>query len=160
MAVTNFNEKTIEDNLKTSIIALGSQFTDDNVKIHLGATNPIAYRLQGVVNNTLVLISYVGDFPINSFQPENKTLKAEQVQFNVVLFERNKIENYQDIFTNKNLIKDLLYNINAVQGNAATSTQRVKLTMQSETRLPYSAEYPEIDGFVWNLKSTFLYKQV
>jgi len=151
--MNNFNEKDIENSIVREIIMLSDDFSDVNVKIHRGATNPNAYR-QIITQDKEVLVCYIGD-NVGSVLVENKKLRPETIRIVVAYFERNFSEK-QDIYINKNLIKDLLFNFTAVIGS--TSKLQVNLKVVSENRLPFLNEQVESDGFVWMLESQPLYK--
>jgi hypothetical protein len=151
--MTNFNEKDIENAIVRRIISLSDDFNSDNVKVHRGATNPNAYRQQ-LTQDKEVLVAYYAD-SIGSVMVENKKLRPEIIKIAVVYFERNFSES-QDIFINKNLIKDELMNFTAVLGNV--NKLNVDLKIVSESRLPFLNEQIESDGFVWFLESQQLFK--
>lgn len=151
--MNNFNEKDIENAIVRRIISLSDDFTNINVKVHRGATNPNAYRQQ-LTQDKEVLVCYYGE-SIGNVLVENKKLRPEIIKIAVVYFERNFSES-QDIFINKNLIKDELMNYTAVVGS--TSKLNVDLKIVSETRLPFLNEQLDSDGFVWLLESQQLFK--
>lgn len=152
----NFNEKDIENAIQEKIIALSGDFSENNVLIHAGATNPNEYR-SSVIPDKLVLIAYQSVRPELFYRTENQTVRPERIQIAVVYYEKS-LNEYQNIYTNKNLIKNALFSFNSITGDTDPYILRVKLNIINESRLPYSSEFPDIDGFVWILESVDLYK--
>ena len=151
--MNNFNEKDIEDSIVRKIITLSNDFTSDNVRIHRGATNPNAYR-HILTQDKEVLVCYLSDI-VGTNLVENKTLRPEVIRIAVVYFERN-FSDKQDIYVNKNLIKDALMIFKAILGT--TTKIEVELKLMNETRIQFLNDQSDIDGFVWILESQQLFK--